>query len=258
MCIYHEKPSPEQHQHRLAPGRVRATSLHFVSACKGWKACWGDRPSVTRAITSDTSIAQLRFSFDCGLTRSGKFSTACAASGRLDLLAHARASGYGSDEETCAAAAAAGSLPILEFLRANGCKWNDSAFLDAAEHGHLDVIKWLLLNGCPLRASNRFSVGAKAAGGGHLALLKWLVVDERLVKWDEAMSVYAAQNGHIAVLEWVKQRELPIEAAETYSFAADGGHNRTLFSGFVPTGFPSMNTFASEQLEGVTWPCCSG
>ena len=183
--------------------------LHFVSACKGWKACWGDRPSVTRAITSDTSIAQLRFSFDCGLTWSGKFSTACAASGRLDLLAHARASGCGSGEETCATAAAAGSLPILEFLRAKGCKWNDSAFLDAAEHGHLDVIKWLLLNGCPLRASNRFSVGAKAAGGGHLALLKWLVVDERLVKWDEAMSVYAAQNGHIAVLEFGEAKRTP-------------------------------------------------
>ena len=42
----------------------------FGEVSKDWRSAWGELPKITQAITADTSISQLRWSFDGGLIKS--------------------------------------------------------------------------------------------------------------------------------------------------------------------------------------------
>ncbi|CAM9552438.1 unnamed protein product, partial [Pylaiella littoralis] len=76
--------------------------LHFASVSRGWKNAWGKgRPTVTAAVTADTSISQLLFSIECGLGRSAHACMAMARYGRLDLLQFAQENGFRWDSLTC-------------------------------------------------------------------------------------------------------------------------------------------------------------
>lgn len=221
--------------------------LFFASVCKGWRSCWGDRSKATKAITADSSTAQLHFCFDCGLTRSQLVSTAAARVGRMDLLLNARASGCDSDAGTCAAAAAGGHLEIIVFLRANGCPWRDMTYIWAADHGHLHVIQYAFHNGCPLRDSNRFFVAASATRGGHLAILQWLL-SEGFVTWDGGMSVYAAEGGHIPVLEWAKDQSFLFHEETSFAAARFGRKNTLIW--LRANGFPFDENVCVGAISG--------
>lgn len=221
--------------------------LFFASVSKDWRSRWGQRPKVTRAVSADTSVVQLRYSFDCGLQRSQRVSEAAARLGKMDLLLSARARDCGCDETTCAAAAAAGGLRILEFLRAKGCPWGDMTYFHAAERGHLDVLKYALANRCPMRKDNMFLVGATAAGDGHLAILHWLV-SEGHVEWNESMTCFAARTGQIGVLEWARKKGFPFDAKTSFNAALCG--HKDLLLWLRANGFPLDEKVCSGAAHG--------
>lgn len=41
----------------------------FAGVSKEWKRAWGELPKTTQAITADTTVSQLQWSFDSGLTK---------------------------------------------------------------------------------------------------------------------------------------------------------------------------------------------
>ncbi|CAN0070233.1 unnamed protein product, partial [Ectocarpus fasciculatus] len=75
--------------------------LFFASVSRGWRDVWGKRPTVTKALTVDTSVSQLLLSFECGLRRTAAVCETVAGMGRLDLLQRARAMGCQWNENTC-------------------------------------------------------------------------------------------------------------------------------------------------------------
>ncbi|CAB1118393.1 unnamed protein product [Ectocarpus sp. CCAP 1310/34] len=134
--------------------------LFFASVSRGWRDVWGKRPTVTKALTADTSVPQLSLSFECGLRRTAAVCETVAGLGRLDLLRRARAMGCQWNENTCYVAAKAGHLHVLVWARQNGCRWGRNTAMgaartsvEAAEGGHVHVLQWLRDNGCALGPS---------------------------------------------------------------------------------------------------------
>lgn len=120
--------------------------LFFAMVSREWRVAWGQRrPKVTRAVTSDTTLPQLLYSFECGLGKSSTVCDAAAAIGRLDLLQCARSFGcpWGS---VCSKAAAGGHLNILKFARANGCPINWTTYRAARRKGHANILSWARTN----------------------------------------------------------------------------------------------------------------
>lgn len=113
----------------------RFVFLAMVS--RGWREAWGQRPTVTSIIpTLETSVSQLRHSFECGAPRrSTRVCTAIARLGRLDILRYAREHHCPWDARTCAAAALQAPFQFLEYLTLNSCPWDASTCEAAADRG---------------------------------------------------------------------------------------------------------------------------
>lgn len=131
-------------------GFVKDTEyLFFASVCRRWKRIWGQRPTSTKAVTPSTSVAQLSYSFECGLGRTPVICTTTIEIGRLDLLCCARANNCPWLGDMCEVAAKAGDLNALKWARARGCPWGPETCALLAEGGHLKALQWCRENGCP-------------------------------------------------------------------------------------------------------------
>lgn len=130
--------------------------LFFALVCRGWRAAWGRRPTVTRALTPYSTVSQLLYSFECGLGQSSAACDTAASLGRLDLMQIARARGCPFGLKTSANAAGKGHLKILKYLRGNGCPWNWTTYQAAARGGHRNILEWMCVN----RTFAYFAMGA--------------------------------------------------------------------------------------------------
>lgn len=43
--------------------------LFFAPVCRDWRAAWGQRSTLTNFVSSESTIAQVRYSLECGLPR---------------------------------------------------------------------------------------------------------------------------------------------------------------------------------------------
>lgn len=191
--------------------------LFFASVSRGWRAAWGKRPTVTTALTTDTSVSQLSLSFDCGLRRTVAICSAVARRGRLDLLQTARAKKCPWNEDTCFAAAERGFLPVLEYARSNGCRWGRDTPVAAASGGHIHVLEFLAEQGCRFDVRTCF----EAARSGQLAGLKWLKAHG--YPWGPSTAAGAARAGRLDCLKYLVEEGCPLDS-NTPSLAAEGGY----------------------------------
>lgn len=197
----------------------------FASVSRGWRSSWGDRPTITKAVTASTSESQLSCCFECGLGQTAAVCFAAASVGSIDLLRLARSHGCPWKEDSdrpprkyvpafyppaeggpCAGAALAGHLGVIQWLRDNGCPaWQHPATCaNAALGGHLNILKWLRANGGRWDAATSSS----AAAGGHLDILKWARFHR--CPWIRKTLDEARLNGHDHVVEWVQANGVPL------------------------------------------------
>lgn len=115
--------------------------LFFALVCSSWRRAWRERPTATKAVTLDTSVAQLSYSVECGLNPVDKICWLSARYGRLDLLQWARSNDCPWDRHTCSMAAWGGHLAVLQWARANNCPWDESTCSLAASDGHPAVLQ---------------------------------------------------------------------------------------------------------------------
>ena len=168
----------------------------FAGVSKAWSKAWKGLPKTTQAITADTSISQLQWSFDAGLRRRPMVcqhiaehcgveimqyahSVGCdvplnacfpaAARGTLDMIIWALDQNGGWRKDLCRAAAAGGNLRILQWAHANNCPWDSTTCREAAGSGHIDILVWARSENCPWDGETC----SKAAKSGHLDILQW-------------------------------------------------------------------------------------
>ncbi|CAM9217472.1 unnamed protein product, partial [Laminaria digitata] len=86
----------------------------FAGVAKEWRAAWGGLPTITQAITADTTVSQLQWSFDGGLRKRpvvcGHIAEHCA----LEVLQYAHSNGCRLPEVACFKAAARGQLEMIQ------------------------------------------------------------------------------------------------------------------------------------------------
>lgn len=171
----------------------------FAGVCRAWKEAWGQRPPTTRAVTEDTTVAQLSQNLQCGLPLIANVCTAVAKLDRLDLLQCARHHGCAWNEVTCIAAAGGGHLELLRWCRDNGCTWDWRTCASAAEGNHLEVLQYARGNGCDW---NKYTC-SRAAWKGHLATLQWARANG--CAWSAETCSSATDGGHLEVLRWCRE-----------------------------------------------------
>lgn len=172
----------------------------FAPVCRGWRAAWGERPTVTRILSRDTSVSQLRRSFELGLPRFVVDLESLARAGSIGMLAQARRAGCKWTKSTAAAAALAGQGRTLRYLLANGCPFDGALCSSAARGGHLGLLRRLRRKQFPWDRSTI----TEAAKGGHLAVLKWARAHG--CKWNmKSLAKSAEAGGNPEVMEWVKK-----------------------------------------------------
>lgn len=131
--------------------------LFFALVSRGWRTAWGRRPTVTKALTTDSSVSQLLYSFECGLGRSAAMCDTAARLGRLDLLQIARARGCPFGLRTSANAAEEGHLELLKFYEETAALGTGP--LTRPRRGEDTEIFW---NGCALTGLLRISLWVRA------------------------------------------------------------------------------------------------
>lgn len=144
----------------------------FAEVSKDWRDAWGDMPKTTSAITTYTSVSQLRWSFDSGLTdpRTSRpmicerITEHCS----LDVLRCAHSNGCALLPKGCFKAAARGNLKIIQWAIDNNCGWRDVVCRAAAAGGSLHILKWARANDCPWDSWTC----TEAAESGHLDILQ--------------------------------------------------------------------------------------
>ncbi|CAM9649128.1 unnamed protein product [Ectocarpus fasciculatus] len=134
----------------LAQSDVASCLVELVDDEQFLKEALGQRPPTTRAVTEDTTVAQLSQNSLCGLPLTAHVCIVVARLGRLDLLQCARHHGCAWNGLTCAAAAGGGHLELLRWCRGNRCVWDWRTCASAAEGNHLEVLT--RGNGCAARA----------------------------------------------------------------------------------------------------------
>lgn len=220
--------------------------LFFASVCCGWKHAWGRRPTATQAVTADTSVSQLRRSFESGLGRTNAVCDAAARLGRLDLLQSARAGGCPWSSSTMRWAAWGGHLGVCQWAKQAGCPWSKDTCSWAALRGHQHVLFWARSNGCVWDESTC----SEAARGNHVDTLRWSRAngapwDARTAAYavahpdvfafvvqnncplDESVCATAAMAGNLGVIQYARSRGHHWDES-TCRAAAFGGHFRTL------------------------------
>lgn len=123
--------------------------LFFATVCRGWRAAWGARPTLTSHVSPDSSLSQLRYSIANGLPKHGvDLCTSLARLGKLDLVRYSRTKGYRYhwNWRTTATLARVGDLKLLKMAVRNGCEWNETTTASAAWGGHVDVLRYLCVH----------------------------------------------------------------------------------------------------------------
>lgn len=116
--------------------------LFFAPVSRTWVAAWGQRPTLTRFVTPDTSLSQMQYSFTCGeVVRGSGTCMRLAQYGKLQALQCARENDVPSDHRTCNFAARYGHLAVLKWARQSGCPWESMTCACAAGGGFLAVLR---------------------------------------------------------------------------------------------------------------------
>ena len=201
----------------------------FAGVSKEWRNGWENLPRLTQAITADTSVSQLQWSFDSGLRNRPMLGIHIAEHCGVDCLKCAHSNGCGlpngacfntpvkGNLETiqwalgdnrfwrqlfCEAAAAGGSLYFLQWAQAKDCPW-DNTYSAAAGSSHVEILQWTRSEGCPWDGRTC----AKAAVGEHLAVLKWAHVNG--CPWSSTTGSEAAGTGRLDILQWARSENCP-------------------------------------------------
>ena len=141
--------------------------VFFAGVSKSWRNTWGDLPKNTQAVTADTSVSQLQFSFDGGLRRRSRLCKLIANRCGLEVLQCAHSNGCELPYEACLKAAARGKLEMVQWALDDKSWWRDSLCDAATAGGSLRILQWAKYNGCPWDETTC----SKAAGSGHLNIL---------------------------------------------------------------------------------------
>ena len=122
--------------------------VFFAGVSKVWRSAWGDLPKTTQAITAETSVSQLLWSFDGGLEKNPTVCEHIAEHCGLDVLQCAYSNGCALPEIACFKAAARGKLDMIQWAVHEDCRWDIVVCKAAAAGGNLRVLKWARANGC--------------------------------------------------------------------------------------------------------------
>ena len=122
--------------------------LHFGILSRDFDKLWNDFPKKTRALTKDTTMDFLVYSFNSGLKKSFTILETIAKIGRLDLFILCRAINCPWSRKVSSRAASHGNLDILKWSRLHGCLWDRNVAIQSAKYGHLEVLKWARSQGC--------------------------------------------------------------------------------------------------------------
>ncbi len=172
----------------------------FAPVCRSWRAAWGQRPASTCVVYRDTSVSQLRRTFELGLPRFVVDLESLARAGNTEMLGRARRAGCKWTKSTAAAAALAGQGRALRYLLMNGCPFDSSLCSSAARGGHLGLLRWLRRKQFPW---DRTTI-TEAIRAGHLAVLKWAMAHG--CRWTVKFLVACAEaGGNPEMVEWVKK-----------------------------------------------------
>eukprot|EP00903_Cladosiphon_okamuranus_P018586 g17109.t1 len=198
--------------------------LFFATVCKGWRAAWGDRPTLTSHVSPDSSLSQLRYSIANGLPKRGvDLCTSLSRLGKLDLVRYSRTKGYcyNWNWRTTATLARAGDLKLLKMAVRNGCEWNQTTTAPAARRGHvglearMPVRRYALREGGdggapvhpPRRPQARVPQGYEDhhVGGGGRSHPRPQWARRNGCRW-KLNKCYknAGRHGHKHVLEWIE------------------------------------------------------
>ncbi|CAN0110981.1 unnamed protein product, partial [Laminaria digitata] len=121
----------------------------FAGVSNHWRNAWGELPKTTQAITADTSVSQLQWSFEGGLTKSPMICERIAEHCSVDILWCAYCHGCDIPLEACFKAAARGDLQMIRWALDQNCGWRDVLCRAAAAGGSLHILKWAREIGCP-------------------------------------------------------------------------------------------------------------
>lgn len=168
----------------------------FAGVSKGWRNAWGDFPKTTRAITADTSVSQLQWSFDNGLEKRPTVCERIAEHCGLEVMRCAYSNGCNLPDIACFKAVARGKFAMVQWAldQENSC-WREVLCKAAAAKGKLFVLMWARGNGCPWDGT----VCREAAGTGRLDILQWARSED--CPWDSETCSKAARVGHLGILQ---------------------------------------------------------
>ena len=143
----------------------------FAEVSIDWKNAWGELPKITQALTADTTISQLQWSLDAGLSKGG----------------------------VCVRVAECSSRDVLQCAVSNGCMLTSVAWVTAADGGDQEMIEWRL---------DRppycwwFVLCTAAAATGKLDMLKW--ARGLGCPWDEHVCSETSGLGRHYMLQWAR------------------------------------------------------
>ncbi|CAN0362526.1 unnamed protein product [Ectocarpus fasciculatus] len=198
--------------------------LFFAPVSRAWREAWGHRPAITSWVTEDSSVSQLRYSFERGLPRDRpELCAAIARLGNLELLRSARGSGCVWNGLTFSEAARRGDLAFLQWLKSSGCTWDKFSAIAAAGGGHLHVLKWLRKSG--VGWDDDEWTCHMAAAGGHVHVLRWAI--QNGCRYDNVTCWSAAHQGHLEALKYLRKvAGCGWDRQRCFDAAVRGGHRR--------------------------------
>lgn len=86
----------------------------FAGVSKQWRNAWGDLPQTTRAITAETYVSQLQWSFDGGLRTRPQLCEHIAEHCGVEIMQCAYANGCVLCDEACFKAVACGRFEMIK------------------------------------------------------------------------------------------------------------------------------------------------
>lgn len=192
--------------------------VFFAGVSKDWRSACGHLPKLTQAITADTSVSQLQWSFDCGLSKGAMVSERIAEHCNIEVLQCAHSNGCVLFAEACYKAAARGDLEMIEWAIERNRGWRLILCRAAAAAGDLRILKWARDIGCSWdpnisgRCSPRYWGNAETrtgclggpctitSAGRRLAIFKLRGV--HCFHQPYRTCECAAAGGHLEVLQW--------------------------------------------------------
>lgn len=108
-------------------------------------------------------------------------------------------------EGTVNAAAASGVVEVVDFAVASGCPFEEHACLLAARGGHLPILEYLRARSCPWEPDRCASACAKGASAGVLSALARLLdrPHAHLLRSTHAMQLAAECIGYVQTMAWL-------------------------------------------------------